>query len=146
LFSVKTFNIIYYVFRTDWGWNSIALLNLLDLCKPLIHPELDLECIVYGPARQTSIAWGKSSSSNDYDYHNNGMEYWHESCIHSGMTYFLICQNPIYWVLICVIQMLYWVNPYDSTHFIVLPIIIWLQLFESALIIPYYSVKLILTF
>jgi hypothetical protein len=31
------------------------------------------------------------------------------------MTYFLICQNPTYWVL-CVIQMLYWVNPYDSTH------------------------------
>jgi hypothetical protein len=47
---------------------------------------------------------------------NNGMECWHESCIHSGMTYFLICQNPTYWVLICVIQMLYWVNPYDSTH------------------------------
>ena len=47
---------------------------------------------------------------------NNGMESWHESCIHSGMTYFLICQNPIYWVLICVIQMLYWVNPYNSTH------------------------------
>ena len=47
---------------------------------------------------------------------NNGMEYWHESCIHSGMTYFVICQNPTYWILICVIQMLYGVNPYDSTH------------------------------
>jgi hypothetical protein len=35
----------------------------------MIHPELDLECIVYGPARQTVIAWGKSSSSNDYDTH-----------------------------------------------------------------------------